>query len=131
MRSSLRSPAKVEGTEGFLPPHEKDVQSPSSKRLEARFPYHDSRAMTCTPRHSHRDPTSLVPHERLTSLASYLVRNPTLGPPLEKNPETPASSFDDSLRFSHGLEPNPDSSLQTPQEEWLHLGHSVGSHKYP
>ena len=131
MRSSLRSPAQVEGTEGFLPPHEKDVESPSSKSLEARFPYHDSRAMTRTPRHSHRDPDPWCPTRGSLSLASYLVRNPTLGPPLEKNPETPPSSFDDGLRFSHGLEPNPDSSLQTPQEVWLHLGHSVGSHKYP
>ena len=54
MRSSLRSPAQVEGTEGFLPPHEKDVESPSSTRLEARFHFHDLRAMTRTPRLSHR-----------------------------------------------------------------------------
>ena len=46
MRSSLRLPAQVEGTEGFLTPPEKDRESPSSKSLEARFPYHDSRAMT-------------------------------------------------------------------------------------
>ena len=47
---------------------------------------------------------------------SYLVRNHTLGPPLEKNPTTPPSSRDEGLRFPHGLERNPDSSLQTPQE---------------
>ena len=47
--SSLRSPAQVEGTEGFLPQPVKDLESPSSTRLEARFPYHDSRAMTRSP----------------------------------------------------------------------------------
>ena len=36
--SSLRSPAEVEGNEGFLPPLEKDLDSPSSKCLEALVP---------------------------------------------------------------------------------------------
>ena len=44
MRSPLRSPAQVEGTQGFLPQPEKDLERPSSTRLEARFPSHDSRA---------------------------------------------------------------------------------------
>ena len=35
LRSSLRSPAKVEGTKGFLPQPEKDLESPSSTLLEA------------------------------------------------------------------------------------------------
>ena len=61
---------------------------------------------------------------------SYLVRIHTLGPPLEKNPETPPLSRDEGLRFPHGLEPYPDSSLQTPQEEWFPLGHSVSSKRY-
>ena len=39
---------QVEGTQGFLPQPEKDLESPS-KRLEARFPYHDSRAMKRSP----------------------------------------------------------------------------------
>ena len=39
MRSPLRSPAQVEGSQGFLPQPEKDL----------RFPYHDSRAMTRSP----------------------------------------------------------------------------------
>src|SRR5574340_1715462 len=38
MRSPLRSPAQVEGTQGFLPQPEKDLERPSSTRLEARFP---------------------------------------------------------------------------------------------
>src|SRR5574337_671271 len=35
MRSPLRSPAQVEGTQGFLPQPEKDLERPSSTRLEA------------------------------------------------------------------------------------------------
>ena len=34
----LRSPAEVEGNEGFPPPLEKDLDSPSSKCLEALVP---------------------------------------------------------------------------------------------
>ena len=49
MRSPLRSPAQVEGTQGFLPQPEKDLERPSSTRLEARFPYNGSGAMTCCP----------------------------------------------------------------------------------
>src|SRR5574337_355842 len=49
MRSPLRSPAQVEGSQGFLPQLEKDLERPSSTRLEARFPSHDSRAMTRSP----------------------------------------------------------------------------------
>ena len=47
---------------------------------------------------------------------SYLVRNRTLGPPLENNPEIPPSSRDEGLRLLHGLEANLATSLQTPQE---------------
>ena len=36
--SSLRSPAEVEGNKGFPPPLEKDLDSPSSKCLEALVP---------------------------------------------------------------------------------------------
>ena len=35
---SLRSPAEVKGNEGFPPPLEKDLDSPSSKCLEALVP---------------------------------------------------------------------------------------------
>ena len=48
-RISLRSPAQVEGSQVFLSRPEKDLESPSSTRLEAGFPYHDSRAMTRSP----------------------------------------------------------------------------------
>ncbi len=33
------SPAQVEGPQGVLPQPEKDLERPSSTRLEARFPY--------------------------------------------------------------------------------------------
>ena len=49
MRSPLRSPAQVEGTQGFLPQPGEDLERPSSTRLEARVPYHGSGAMTRSP----------------------------------------------------------------------------------
>ena len=47
--SSLKSPAEVEGNEGFLLQPEKDLESPSSTCLEALVPSQDSRAMTRSP----------------------------------------------------------------------------------
>ena len=49
LRSSLRSLAQVEGTQGFLTQPEKDLENPPSTHLESRFPYHDSRAKTRSP----------------------------------------------------------------------------------
>src|SRR5574339_224633 len=46
MRSPLGSPAQVEGTQGFLPQPRKNLERPSSTRLEARVPSHGSGAMT-------------------------------------------------------------------------------------
>src|SRR5574337_1171793 len=69
MRSPLRSPAQVEGSQGFLPQPEKDLERPSSTRLEARFPYHDSRAMTRSPSPLAWRPDFLAHNERLTDLA--------------------------------------------------------------
>ena len=40
-----------------------------------------------------------MPHRGSQNLASYLVRNSTLGPQLEKNYETPPSSRDEGLPF--------------------------------
>ena len=45
-----------------------------------------------------------------------LVRNRTLGPPLENNPEIPPSSRDEGRRLLHVLVTNLPTSLQTPQE---------------
>ena len=47
--SSLRSPAEVEGNEGFPPQPEKDHESPSSTPLEELAASHDSRVMTSSP----------------------------------------------------------------------------------
>ena len=44
--SFLRSPAEVGVNEGFPLQPEKDLESPSSTRLEALVPSHDSRTMT-------------------------------------------------------------------------------------
>ena len=43
------SPAEGEGHEGFPPPPEKDLESPSSTHLEALVPSRDSRARTRSP----------------------------------------------------------------------------------
>ena len=47
--SSLWSPAEGEGNEGFPPLPKKDLESPSSTRLEALVPSRDWRAMTRSP----------------------------------------------------------------------------------
>ena len=39
--TSLRSPAEGEGNEGFPPPPDKDLEGPSSTRLEALVPSRD------------------------------------------------------------------------------------------
>ena len=97
MLSSLRSPAQVEKNQGFLPQPEKDLESRSSTPLEARFPYHDSRAMRRSP-----SPCPWRPDFRGTtgvslSSPSYLVRNPNQALHLEKTHETPPSSRDEGL----------------------------------
>ena len=114
--SSLRLWAQVKGTHGFLPHPKKDLESSSSKRLEARLPYHDSRAMRRSP-----SPCPWRPDFRGTtgvslSSPSYLVRNPNQALHLEKTHEMPPSSPDEGLLCLHGLESNPESSLQNPQE---------------
>ena len=86
MRSPLRSPAQVEGTQGFLPQPEKDLERPSSTRLKARFPYHGLGAVTGSPRDSQGDPTSLAPHERLTDLAVVPREKPHTGAAARKQP---------------------------------------------
>ena len=43
------APAEGEGHEGFPPPPDKDLKSPSSTRLEALVPSRDSRARTRSP----------------------------------------------------------------------------------
>src|SRR5574341_510328 len=57
---------------------------PLATRMETRLPWRPTRGSLPSP--------------------SYLVRNRTLGPPLENNPEIPPSSRDEGLRLLHGLE---------------------------
>ena len=59
---------------------------PLATRMETRLPWRPTRGSLTSP--------------------SYLVRNRTLGPPLENNPEIPPSSRDEGLRLLHGLETN-------------------------
>src|SRR5574337_465245 len=69
---------------------------PLATRMETRHPWRPTRGSLTSP--------------------SYLVRNRTLGPPLENNPEIPPSSRDEGLRLLHGLATSLATSLQTPQE---------------
>ena len=82
----MNSLAQVEGIQVFLLRHEKDLESPSSARLEARFPYHDSKALTRSPRHGHGDLTSLAPHERLPELSEVLCEKLHTGAAARENP---------------------------------------------
>ena len=109
-------PAEVEGNEGFPPPPEKDLESPSSTRLEALVISHDSRVMTSSPRHAHGDMSSLAPHKRLPEVLVVPRDKPPRAPQPEETHETPPSSRDEGLLLLYGLESNPESSLQTPQE---------------
>src|SRR5574338_565695 len=84
---------------------------PLATRMETRLPWRPTRGSLTSP--------------------SYLVRDRTLGPPLENNPEILPSSRDEGLRLLHGLEANLATSLQTPQEACLPLVHPVSSKRYP
>src|SRR5574337_400110 len=66
-----------------------------------------------------QSPLPWLPTRGSLTSPSYLVRNRTLGPPLENNPEIPPSSRDEGLSLLHGLATNLATSLQTPQEACL------------
>src|SRR5574337_146885 len=112
-RSPLRSPAQVEGTQGFLPQPGKALERHSSTRLEARFPYHDSGAMTRSPSPLAWRPDFPVPHERLTDLAVVPREKPHTGAAAREQPrdspviERGGPSFPAWPRDqSRGLSPN-------------------------
>src|SRR5574337_283134 len=67
---------------------------PLATRMETRLPWRPTRGSLTSP--------------------SYLVRDRTLGPPLENNPEILPSSRAEGLRLLHGLETNLATSLQRP-----------------
>ena len=75
--------------------------------------------------------SALAPHERLSELPLVPRQKPGTSAAVQKTHETPPSSRDEGLLFLHGLDRNPESSIQTPQEAWLPLGHTVGSKRYP
>ena len=56
-------------------------------RLEARFPYHDSRTMTHSSRPAHGDLTSLAPHERLPEIPVVPREKPHSDPTARENPQ--------------------------------------------
>ena len=76
--------------------HSRYIKNELATRMETRLPWRPTRGSLTSP--------------------SYLVRDRTLGPPLENNPEIPPSSRAEGLRLLHGLETNLATSLQTPQE---------------
>src|SRR5574340_445528 len=86
MRSPLRSPAQVEGSQGFLPQPEKDLERPSSPRLEARVPYHGSGAMTSSHTPLPWRPDFPGAHERLTDLAVVPREKPHTGAAAREQP---------------------------------------------
>ena len=65
---------------------------PLATRMETRLPWRPTSGSLTSP--------------------SYLVRNRTLGTPLENNPESPPSSRDEGLRLMYGLETNHATSIQ-------------------
>ena len=87
---------EITQTARWDPGEERGGALPLATRVETRLPWRPTRGSLTSP--------------------SHLVRNRTLGPPLENNPEIPPSSRDEGLRLLHGLATNLATSLQTPQE---------------
>ena len=87
MRSSLRSPSQLEGTQSFLPQLEKDLEIPTSKQIEARFPCSDLRAIPSSPSQLELRLDFLEQHERLPEFPVITRENPTLLLQLGKNPQ--------------------------------------------
>ena len=87
-QSALDQPGLVPGT---LPGLESNEALALATRMETRLPRRPTRGSRTSP--------------------SYLVRNHTLGPPLENSPEIPPSSRDEGLRLLHGLATNLATSL--------------------
>ena len=81
----LRSPAQVQGTQGFLLRPEKDLESPSA-RLEARFTTMTREQRPAPHRHAHGDLTSLTPEESLPELPVVPLRKPHSGTAARENP---------------------------------------------
>src|SRR5574337_1134676 len=83
---------------------------PLAIRMETRLPWRPTRGSLTSP--------------------SHLVRNRTLGSPLENNPEPPPSSRLEGLRLLYGLETSLSTSLQTPDRKSTRLNSSHHSISY-
>src|SRR5574342_141007 len=126
MRPSSNAPSPVESRRPLPPPvslasqshHEKPPEVTCTSRGNPGFPASTRERPRETFFNTSRGQSPLPWRPTRGSLTSpsYLVRNRTLGPPLENNPEIPPSSRDEGLRLLHGLETNLAASLQTPQE---------------
>ena len=83
-------PPEVTGTSrgnpGFPASTGKDLERPSSTRLEARFPYHGSGAVTGSPSPLAWRPDFPAPHERLTDLAVIPCETPHTGAAAREQP---------------------------------------------
>src|SRR5574341_385791 len=77
---------------------------PLATRMETRLPWRPTRGSLTSP--------------------SYLVRDRTLGPPLENNPEIPPSSRAEGLRLLHGLETTTNTSRPW-RKPWSRLKSSL------
>ena len=88
---------------------------PGSAGAGPRHPTMAREQRRARPRHSHGDPTSLAPHERLTDLTVVPREKAHTGPPLENNPETPPSSRVEGLRLLFArIEPQPSDEAPHP-----------------
>ena len=84
--SSLRSPAEVEGNDFFPPQPEKDLESPSSTRLEALAPPITREPQRAPPRYAQGDLTSLAPHEGLPEILAVTREKTPTGAAARGNP---------------------------------------------
>src|SRR5574342_410883 len=79
---TLRSESEIRGTLRFLPQLEMRPSSNAPSPVESREAPPTSRS----PGHSHGDPTSLAPHERLTDLAVVPREKPHTGAAAREQP---------------------------------------------
>src|SRR5574337_245075 len=147
MRSPLRSPAQVEGTQGFLPQPENDLERPSSTRLEARFPYHGSGAMTRSPSPlAWRPPSELqeipVAIREQSGVLGFHSRGMPVSPGASgMQPRDPCRPWRGTLASGpkprggllalQSLESNPQLSFATRMEDWTCLGQHKRQPEFP
>ena len=97
MRSSLRSPSQVEGTQNLLPHLEKELEIPPQRVLRPDSPAVTREQCRAPPSHSNGDCTSLGPHERLPDFSVITG----------KKSHTSCSSSRKTMRFPRPREMRP------------------------